>query len=176
MIDLKDYKAYMRDNDSFLDMLRRNDSLVYDRLRDLIKVLGYVEFLVDQGKKVEEELEFIFEVGFPFFHEQLEEIKIYYNKYCNKDYTKFKKYELLINYSLYIYELIDALKERKKYTNEAKKAFGEIQEEIEDIILNNKEEDPELLDRYNNIIESYVEVGTLSTLEIFGLIVEELQI
>lgn len=176
MINIEDYKAYIKDNENFLELLRKNNSLVYDRLRDLIKVLGYIEFQVDQGKKIEEELKIIFEVGFSFFHEQLEEIKLYFNKYFKRDLSQFLKHELLINYSLYISDLIEVLKEKKKYTDEVKYEFGKVQEEIEEILRDERNETIDTFDRYNQIIESFVPVGTLTTLEIFALIVEELQI
>lgn len=176
MINISDYKSYIQGNYNFLELLRENNSLVYDRLSDLLKVLGFVELLVDQNKTIEEELELIFEVGFSFFHEQFEEIKLYYNTYFKRDFLKFKEHELLINYSLYIDDLEEVLKEKKIYDKEIANAFGEIKEEIDDILRGRESLTIDTFNNYNELIEQFVPVGTLTTLEIYAMIVEELQI
>lgn len=176
MINIQDYKAYMKGNYNFIELLRENNSLVYDRIRDLIKVLGYIEFQYDQNKPIDEELKVIFEVGFSFFHEQLEEIKIYYNTYFKRDLSKFLQHELLINYALYLSDLIEVLKEKNMYKEEIRVAFGEILEDIEKTLRGEKKETIKAFNRYNEIIETFVPVGTLTTLEVFAMIVEELQI
>lgn len=176
MINITDYKAYIQANYNFLELLRENNSLIYDRLNDLLKVLGFIELLADQNKQIEEELELIFEVGFSFLHEQLEEIKIYYNTYFKKNLIKFKEKELLINYYLYINDLEDTLKEKDLFRDEIKGAFSEIKDDIELCLKDKKEHTIEVFDGYNQIIEQYVPTGTLTTLEIFAMIVEELEI
>lgn len=176
MINISDYKSYIHGNYNFLELLRGNNSLVYDRLSDLLKVLGFVELLVDQNKKIDEELEVIFEVGFSYFHEQFEEIKLYYNNYFKKDYHKFKEHELLINYALYLDDLEEVIKEKKLYKAEVAKSFSEIKEEIDAILRGKLSHSIDNFNKYNLIIEQYVPVGTLTTLEIYAMIVEELQI
>lgn len=176
MVNITDYKSYIHANYNFLELLRENDSLVYDRLSDLLKVLGFVELLVDQNKPLDEELKVIFEVGFSFFHEQFEEIKIYYNTYFKRDFLKFREHELLINYNLYMDDLEEVLKEKNLYDNELANAFGEIKEDIDNILRGKNAITLDTLNKYNETIELYVPVGTLTTLEIFSLIVEELQI
>ena len=175
MINIADYKSYVHGNYNFIELLRENNSLIYDRLGDLLKVLGFIELLVDQNKPVEEELELIFEVGFAFFHEQFEEIKIYYNSYFKKDYFKFKESELLINYTLYIDDLEEVLTEKKMYDKEISNAFGEIREDIDNILRGKNNISIDTFNNYNEIIEQYVPTGTLTTLEIYAMIVEELK-
>ncbi|MCK9470378.1 MAG: hypothetical protein WC006_04875 [Bacilli bacterium] len=176
MINVNDYKSYIHANYNFIELLRENNSLVYDRLSDLLKVLGFIELLYDQKKPIEEELELIFDVGFSFFHEQFEEIKLYYNNYFKRNFLKFMENELLINYTLYLDDLEEVLKEKKIYDNEIDNSFKEIKQEIDDILRSKKNISIDTLNRYNEIIELLVPVGTLTTLEIYAMIVEELQI
>ena len=86
MLDLTEYKEYCVSNEEFIFMLKENSSEIYDRLRDIFKVLGYIDMLVDQYQNIEEEYEVFYETGFPYLYKQLEEVKIYYNKYFNKNY------------------------------------------------------------------------------------------
>jgi len=174
MVNISDYKSYIHANYNFLELLREGNSLVYDRLSDLLKVLGFVELMVDQNKPIEEELELIFDVGFSFLHEQFEEIKLYYNMYFKRNFLKFKENELLINYTLYINDLEEVLKEKKIYDNEVSNSFGEIKDEIDSILRGNQDITIDTFNKYNEIMEQLVPVGTLTTLEIYAMIVEEL--
>lgn len=176
MINISDYKSYIHGNYNFIELLRENNSLVYDRLSDLLKVLGFIELLDDQKKPIEEELELIFDVGFSFFHEQFEEIKLYYNTYFKRNFLKFQENELLINYTLYLDDLEEVLKEKKLFDNEVGISLQEIKEDIDDILRGKKDITIDTFNRYNEIIEQYVPVGTYTTLEIYAMIVEELQI
>ena len=72
--------------------------------------------------------------------------------------------------------LVAFLKEKKIYDNEIDNSFKEIKQEIDDILRSKKNISIDTLNRYNEIIELLVPVGTLTTLEIYALIVEELQI
>lgn len=174
MVNITDYKSYMKQNYNLIELFRETESLALDRLNDLLKVLGFVELLYDQGEEINEELNVIFEVGFSYFHEQFEQLKIYYNNYFKRDLPKFKENELLINYSLYIDDLEEVLQEKNLYDNETHDAFSLLKDEIEEVLLNKNG----IIDfeRYNEVIEQYVPVGTHTTLEIFAMIVEELGI
>jgi len=176
MINIKDFKSYFLQNYEFIELLRENNSLVYDRLQDLFKILGFIELMVDENKEVEEELEVIFEVGFSYLHEQLEEIKLYYNNYFNGDFLIFKKYEKFINYILYLNDLVEVLKEKAIFTDLTKKVIDDIYNGIESILTNKSKIDEKVIDKYNALLEQNVPVGTHTTLEIYGMIIEELAI
>jgi hypothetical protein len=125
---------------------------------------------------VEEEFEVIFETGFSYLHEQMEEIKNIYNLYFKGDLYNLKKFEILINYHLYLSDLEEALKEKSLFTEKVKKEFFKIYGEIEDILSEKKDFDQEIFDRFNTIIEEIAVVGTFSTQEIFGMIKEEIDV
>lgn len=176
MLDLTEYKEYMTDNKDFLVMLQEKESPIYDRLADVIKVLGYVDFLVDAYEKVEEEYEVFYETGFPFFFNQLEEVKIYYKKYFNSDYSEFKNYDQLINYSLYLDDFKDTLKEEELLNEDIENAIKDIQTQIEEILTEKNGYSDEVFDKFNAILQSEIKFRrrVLTTTEVFERIVEEL--
>jgi hypothetical protein len=174
MIDIEDFKSYFHQNFSLIELLRENNSLVYDRISDVLKVLGFIEMLADEDKTIEEDFEVIFKVGFSFFHEQFEEIKAYYNDYFKRDFPKFLQYETLINYTLYLEDLEEVLKEKSMYNEDVKTAVNSITGEIDKILSAQLPFELNLLDNFNEILEHKVPVGVLTTLEIFAMIVEEL--
>ena len=71
MLDLTEYKEYCVANEEFIYMLKDNSSIVYERLRDIFKVLGYIDMLTDTYGNIEEEYEVFYETGFPFLYKQI---------------------------------------------------------------------------------------------------------
>ncbi|HHZ18835.1 MAG TPA: hypothetical protein GX390_06065 [Acholeplasmataceae bacterium] len=176
MINHGDYRAYLAQNDDFLRMLKDRKIQVYDRLHDIIVVLDHISARAERGEKIEEELHVIFEVGFSFLHEQIEETKTYYEKFFQRDTATFKQYDALVNYLLHLSDLEDTLKDRNLYRAETRAAISEVVGKIEDVIREKKPVIPEMFDEYNILLEGYVPVGTLTTVEIFALIGEELNL
>lgn len=178
MINITDYKNYYQDNNDFFLLLIEKQSLVYDRLSDVFKVLGFIEMMVDMSKKVDDELEVIFETGFSYFHEQIEQIKIYFKDYFKGNFTKFASYSQLINYSLYLDDLTEALQEKGMLNKESKEAITAIGQEIENILIKHGKYSLEDIDRYDLILQGVVDCSAplYTTQEIYAMIVEELDL
>lgn len=178
MINIEDYKSYYQDNNDFFALLIENNSLVYDRLSDVFKVLGFIEMMVDMYQKIDEELEIIFETGFSYFHEQIEQIKIYYKDYFKGNFIKFERYAQLINYSLYLDDLEEALNEKELLNKETKEALTGLGQEIENILIKQEKFSDEDIDRFDLIVGELVNSSNpiYTTQEIFAMIVEELEL
>lgn len=175
MINKKDYDAYIAQNKMFLDMLKRTSPVLYERIYDVTVVLDYITHLFDNTKRIGDELQVIFETGFSFLHEQIEEIKAYYELYFNKEGSLLNKYASFVNYNLYLNDLSETLREQRgALSEEIILTIDNISEEIDDLMLNNKPADFGILDKYNNYLEGLIPVGTLTTIEVFALIAEEL--
>lgn len=176
MINIEDYKAYLYQNHNFIELLKENNSLIYDRLEDVFKVLNFIELMVDASKPLEEELEIIFEVGFSYLHEQIEEIKVYYHRVFNNNYSLMQKYESLINYSLYLSDLEEVLKEKNLYNEQTGNTINSVIEKIEKTIMDQQNFEEDIYDHFNHMLEQNINANVLTTLQIYGLIVEELAI
>ena len=176
MINIDEYKSYFNDNYKLIKVLKENNSLTYDRLSDLIKVLNFIMEVFNGKEQVDEEFEIIFESGFAFFHEQFEQIKLYYNNYFNGKYNDFKKYEFFINYSLNLEDMIQSFEEKEALDKDGKEQINKILTEIEDIISNKKTPTLEVLDIYNQTLEDLLfdKPEVLTTIEIFSRIHDEL--
>lgn len=177
MIIAKEYKEYINDNYLFIQTLKEHNSITYDRLSDLIKVLNIIVNDYGDKEKVEEEIEVIFESGFSFFHEQFEQIKLYYEKYFKSDYLSFRRFEFFINYSLSLEDLQQSLEEKEILDQHSKEKLNQILKEVDDIITNQKETPIEILDAYNEELDQLLmdQPEVLTTLDIFTKIYEELE-
>ena len=176
MINHQDYRAYVMQNDDFIKMLKENKIKIYDRFYDVIVVLDHISERAEAGEKIGEDLLVIFEVGFSFLHEQLEETKLYYEKYFRRNIASFREYDALVNYLLYLSDLEDTLKDKDLCNDETRGVIRDITEKIENIIREQKPSEPEIFDEFNILLEGYIPVGTLTTLEVFALIGEELNL
>lgn len=177
MINIDDYNSWLMDNEDFLVMLEKNNSAIYERLDDVIKVVSYIEALYVAQKKVDEDMEIIFDVGFSYLFETIEEVKLYFKTYLNNDMLLLNKYSYVINYILYLDDLKASLIEKDLLNDEIKTVFSNIFMKLENILKERKPFKLEILDNFNSELDMYLssfEVMTL--LEVFSRISEELSL
>ncbi len=177
MIQSKDYKAYIYDNNDILNILKKQNTVLQYRIEDVKKVLDHICNLERIKKDINEEFTIIFETGFSYLHETVEAIKIYYDKYLNKNQILLKKYDKAINYILFLDDYLESLKEKKLLTQEFKTKCEKIIDELENIIQNKKEFNEDLLDGFNNLLDEDISSlpDVLTTDHIFSLVLEELR-
>ena len=176
MINIEDYQAYLKQNQPLLKLLKQNNSVVFSSMADVLIVLDYISGLVKEKSRIDEELEVIFDAGFSYFHEQWELITMVYDKYFNRDFISFSFFSNLINYLLYIEDLEDTLRDKELLTEERKQVLREIYDDIEQKLIHKIAFKQDLLDDYDFRLQSIIPDGTTTTMEIFSLIVEELQL
>lgn len=176
MINSQEYRSYMNENNDFLMAFQNFNSLTYIRLANLIKLLNIIVDMEEKDKKVSEELEVVFDSGFTFLTEQIEDIKIYYYKFFDEDFDILFKYEHLINVYLTYEDLMVSIREQSVLDQKTKKMINDILNEIEDVLKNKKELLPE---RYEEIDAVMLEISNKFpkvkiTLEILEEIYDEL--
>ena len=180
MIQTLDYKNYLNINKDLITLLKDNDSILYYRFKDVIYVCNYIVEFFKKNKvnSDNEDLEVIFETGFKYLYEQLDQIKIYFEKFFNKDYFLFKKYELLINYALYIDDFSESLAEKNKLTTKRKNILTTLAKDIEKLIIEKASWDDTNIDNFNQVINSCIpnNIEILTTEDIFASIAEEIEI
>lgn len=171
----EDFKKWYDQNEEFLTHLFKHNSLVFDRINDVIKVLTYV--ITMDKKDISDDLDFIFDVGYAYLFNRVMEIKFYLEKYFKNDIDAFLHFESLINYTMYLDDLKEVLVEKEKFGDSVKEGFDEIAARIEEIISKKKHFEPDIIDEFNVILLSVLPNDNfLTTPEIFIQVAEELQI
>lgn len=176
MINSHEYKAYMKENNDFLQAFQNINSLTYIRLSNLIKLLNIIVDMDKRKKKISDELEIVFDSGFTFLADQIEDIKIYFYKFFDEDFDLLFKYEHLINVYLTYEDLMVSIREQGVLDQDTKKIINNILYEIEDVLKNKKEFTSE---RYQEIDEVMQDISNKFpnvkiTLEIFEEIYDQL--
>lgn len=175
-MNVQDYQQYYQSNAMLLQKLEEENLFLSHRFQDLIKVLDYIVTLYEGSNKIEEDFEVIFEVGYVFLFHQFEDFKNYFTSYLESDYVLLKKYDTLINYTLYLDDLYQVLQDKDNFTEEQKKVFLNVQTSIEDILKNKAEVTETTFEEFNDSLEEVLlhTTDTITTLEVFEQIIEEL--
>lgn len=171
-----DFRKWYEKNEHFLNHLFHHNSIVFDRLNDIVRVLL---FILDLDKKeISDDLDFTFDVGYAYLYNRVSEIELYLEQYFKNDLHQFLKYEELINYALYLDDLVEVLKEKEIYSEFVREGIEEIASRVEEIIQKKKQFKSEIIDEFNAILLSVLpsHEELLTTPEIFMRIAEELQI
>lgn len=171
-----DFIKWYEENEDFLTHLFNHNSIIFDRLNDVLKVLSFVSQM--EKKDINDDLDFIFDVGYAYVFNRVSEIKLYLEKYFNNDIHTFLKFEELINYTMYLDDLKTVFEEKEKYTDIIEEGFEEIASRIEEIVQKRKHFKSDLVDEFNVILLSVVPSNDefLTTPEVFMRIAEELNI
>ncbi len=173
---INDYKNWFLKKQEIIHHLSHHDSIIITKVENVIKVLNYISKLKEE--EIDEDLSVIFDCGFSYIYQVIDEVEIYLEKYFENNMYQFLNYELLINYNLYINDLKDSLIENEYYTDEINEELNFISNNIENIISEKRPFIEKVLDEYDNRLMTVINpnVIILTTPEVYDRIYEELQI
>ncbi len=173
-----DYGNYMEDVEEILTKLKNTSSYVMFCLDDVINVLDYIYRKYLDKVKIDNELEELFEVGFGYLSNALNDIKTYYEEYFKQDIVLFNKYASLIVYSILIDDLKAYLLGEEKLSKQKEKNLDRLLLQIDNILINNKEIKGSLLFDIEDTIDEYTPNNNdyKPVYAVFSMIAEELGI
>lgn len=93
------------ENHEVIEIFKKNNSVIYDRIEPVYTVLNHIYDLLVEEKNLEDDLDVIFNAGFNYLYVQFETIKIYYDKLFQSNCDDFLKYSEMVLYLLYIYDI-----------------------------------------------------------------------
>lgn len=143
-----DYKNWLLENNDFLSHLSHHDSVLYMYLKDVIISLNYIDGLEEE--KIDADMRSIFDTGFAYLYDFVDELKIILENYFNNDFHKFLEYDVFIHYYMYTAEIRDVLIDDNVYNEIVKEQFEYILEKIELILQGNLNNDLSFIDDFNN--------------------------
>jgi hypothetical protein len=171
-----DYNSWIKENKTFLNKLANHNSLLYDNLNDVVKVVDYI----NSGKPVPKDIDskLFFDTGYAYLNTTVSELKLYLEKYFNNDIHILLEYESLIFYSLYLDEIKMLIIDQNKYTETIKAEFDRILQEIEDTLSQRRPFSDDMITDFNIALESVLpkDVTYITIPEIFFRAAEELNI
>ncbi len=158
MNQIEDYKSYLNDNKEILSILKSNNSILYDNIKDVIAILDFnCKYFEDfKPTKDLEDFEDVFENALGYLNYQLEQIKIYFNNYFNHDLFLLKKYEPIISLIIYAEDYMLALQNEELLTNVRKKTIENLIKELDLLLLEKKNYNDSDWEKFNDTLETCV--------------------
>ncbi len=174
----EDYVSYMNEVQELIEVMIKNNSSIYYVLSDVIKVTDYIYRFHEENENMDEDLEEIFDIGFGFLANTLEDLKTYYYEYFEKDIDKFNYYSELMLYSVYIEDYKGYLEVNDKLNDDVEKALNELIYQIDSILVNKKPYDKSFVISLDSVIDTIhpYDPDYKTVYNVFRLIVEELGI
>lgn len=172
---IKEYLTWKKENETFLNMLETEASILLSRMNEVFLVLDKIIYL-EENNLPTNDLQIFFEVGYSYVFDRINETKVYFKEYFFESKMLLKKYEVLINYLMHLEDYIEALKEKEKLTIEASTLFDRIFKELDEILKKNQDFNLSILDEYDLEISKTIKFDkdVLTTLDIFALAYEEM--
>ncbi len=177
-IVLKDYVNWKMENVEILERLKSNDSMIYDRLEPVYKVLNKIYDQAVDDKELSEDLRTIFQVGLNYLHTQFEVIRIYYEKLFDSDCVTFEEYSPLMGYLLFISDLRADLEEYEEDGLDFSD-LNDVETLIENMIAEKDNSFTYAADRLNKAVSDIVnqlDYEYVSIVDIFVEIAENLDV
>ncbi len=167
-IVFNDYANWLIENADFFENLKETKSILFTRNKHIFDVVAYLYDLKVEEKTIDEEQEYIFEVGFYYLFDQFEHINLLLKHTYNDDFDAFNKQAktivLLLNTIEFENDIHNLVSQK-----EAKKAFAEIEQEILKYLEKKEEAPQELFDKLNEVSEKIYNKHNLEYYPIFEI-------
>lgn len=148
----KDYEYWYKENQNLIDHLAKHNSVIYERFSDIFVVLNYIKDL--EPKKIDVDLEVIFDEGFAYIYDRINFIKEFINNNFIGDIHAFLKYEPLFSYYLFLDDVIDIYKREEMDLGTIKEAFDNMQNKIMQLINTRSNYGKEEIEEFETIVSS----------------------
>ncbi len=174
----EDYSGYMTDMKDLIKKLETSSSGVYVLLEDALMVTKYIYEEHEKGSKLDEVLEEIFEAGFGYLSNVLNDLNIMFQDYFSGDIELFNYYAPLIVYSIYIEDYRCHLLADELLDEEREILIKRIEEEIDQMLVNKKPFNMEVIDAWEEEVLKVAPEGDQfePVYIIYSMIVEELHL
>lgn len=151
---LKDYDNYVLENKDFFDKYRDNESLIYDRIENVIRVIKYFKKKLEKQIEIDKNELLLLQMGIDYIYEYQTNVESIEKRMSNQS---IESVEYLICLLL---DFEDYLSDYESNDNDQ-----EIYQELEDITLGRKEFDDKVYLAARKILEKEDYLSILSIFE-----------
>lgn len=174
----EDYNSYIVDMKNLIKMLENSKSPVYILIEDALNVTKYIYKEHEKGSKLDDVLEEIFEAGYGYLSNVLNDLNIMYEEYFDSNIDIFNYYAPLIIYSIYLEDYRCHLEAEELLTEEREEFIKNIESQVDSLLANKVPYNMEKIDEWEE------EILTIAPAKdkfepvyiIYSMIVEELHL
>lgn len=173
---VKDYKNWFNTKHDLIHHFMHHNSMIFNRVENVLKTLNFIANLKEE--ELNEDYSIIFDCGYGYIYQVVSEVELLLDKYFDNNMHSFLNYEPIINYSLYLNDLKEALIEDESFSERLNEEINQINTNIEKLISEKRPFVLKVLDDYDSRILALINPNKtiLTTPEVYDRIYEELQI
>lgn len=171
----EDYINYINEHNDLLDKLYSTNSEVLFCLEDVIKVCDTIYKLYDKKETLSDEINEIFEIGFGYLVNNLDDLTNYYKDCLDSDIIQFNYYARVLVYSILLEDYKAYLLSNDEYEGKEKEVIEKALKEADEIVSNKKSFDDETIAFLEKTVNLASKEEYKPSYIIFSMIYEELQ-
>ena len=126
---INDFLSWRKQNEEFINHIKHDNSIIYSRIFDVLRILDYISSI--EQDKMDDDMSIIFETGYAYLFNFLNELKIYFEDYFDSNYRKLLYYEELVNFDMYLSEIKNCLIDDNIYNELIEEQFNFISSDID---------------------------------------------
>lgn len=171
-----DFESWYLENANFFDQLHGHNTILFEHVKSIINVLACISNMNEE--EIDSDLDEIFDTGYSYLYNYISELKVYLKNYFDDNFTRFLKFDIIMNYNFYINDLKEMLVDECKYYDNVREEFDFILNDIENILSTKKEFDDKTINDYNVRILSVIpeDHDYVTTPELFVEVMDKLKI
>ncbi len=170
---LKDYASWKIENYDMLELFKKNDNIIYQRLEPVFLVLDHIYDLACDEQELDEDLDTIFNIGFNYVNTQFSVIKIYFESLFQSNCDDFHDFSEFVMYLIYIYDIRTDL-ENHGFDSDIE-TLNNTETYIENVIMERRQEKDHVRDMLNNslkVVFDSIDYEYVSIIDIYVEIAE----
>ena len=173
-----DYNSYIVDMKNLIKILEESKSPVFILIEDALNVTKYIYKEYEKGSKLDDVLEEIFEAGYGYLSNVLNDLSIMYQEYFDSNIDIFNYYAPLIIYSIYLEDYRCHLDADETLTSERAELIKKAEEDVDSILANRKTFDESIINMYEEQILNIAPKGDKfePVYIVYSMIAEELNL
>lgn len=171
----EDYINYMNEHNDMLDKLYSTESEVLFCLEDVIKVCDTIYQMYDKEETLSDEINEIFEIGFGYLVNTINDLNSYYKDCLNSDIIQFNHYARILVYSILLDDYKAYLVSNEDYEGKEQEVIEKALKDIDEIVSNKKAFGEETLASLEKVVSLASREEYKPSYIIFSMIFEELQ-
>lgn len=171
----EDYINYIGEHNELLDKLYSTNSEVIFCIEDVIRVCDTIYKMYDEKETISDEIAEIFEIGFGYLVNTINDLNSYYKDCLNSDIILFNQYSRILVYSILLEDYKAFLVSNDDYVGKEQEVIEKALKDIDDIVSNKKTYSEEEVSSLEKVIGLASREEYKPSYIIFSMIYEELQ-
>lgn len=148
-----DYISYLDESMEILDVLRINKSPILVVIDDVLKVTDFIYQQYAKNKKIDDDMEEIFSLGFGYLSNVISDVKTYYEECFDKNIEELNKCSSLLINLFVLDDFKSFLEVSDRLSEELAKEIDKLLERLDRLIANKKGNQIEILEEVEILID-----------------------